>query len=99
MRHTCQVIFAAGSDYQDTIWCYVLPMDSVDILLGRPWMYDKNGTKGLGNNTYIFKHGEKEVTLYPKEPESTKKKSRAHATKEVLHVHHIYRGNLKMPRV
>ena len=99
VRHICQVTFAVGDDYQDTIWCDVLPMDSGDILLGRPWMYDKKGTHGMRNNTYTFKHGKKEVTLYPKKPDSSKKKSRAHATKEVLHIHHIYRGNLKTPRV
>ena len=99
VQHTCQITFAIGDDYQDTIWCDVLPMDSGDILLGRPWMYDKNGTHGIRDNTYTFRHGKKEVTLYPKTPDSSKKKSRAHATKEVLHVHHIYRGNLKRTRV
>ena len=38
-------------------------MDSCDILLGRPWMYDKNGTNGMRDNTYTFMHGEKQVTL------------------------------------
>ena len=74
-------------------------MDSGDNLLGRPWMYDKNGTHGMRDNTYIFMHGEKEVTLNPKKTDSLKKRSRAHATKEVLHIHHVYRGNMKKTRV
>ena len=31
VRHTLQVTCAVGDDYQDTIWCDVLPMDSGDI--------------------------------------------------------------------
>eukprot|EP00268_Persea_americana_P063794 TRINITY_DN8317_c0_g2_i3.p1 TRINITY_DN8317_c0_g2~~TRINITY_DN8317_c0_g2_i3.p1 ORF type:complete len:266 (-),score=31.05 TRINITY_DN8317_c0_g2_i3:32-745(-) len=53
VRHTCKVTFAIGTDYKDTVWCDVLPMNSGDILLGRPWMYDKNGTNGMRDNTYI----------------------------------------------
>lgn len=99
VRHTCQVTFAVGDDYKDTIWCVVLSMDSGDILLGRPWMYDKNDTHGMRDNMYTFMHGGKEFTLYPKKPESLKKRSRTPATKEVLHVQHVYRGNIKMTRV
>ena len=86
VRHTCQVTFAVGDDYKDTIWCDVLPMDSV-------------GTHGMRDNTYTFMHGGKEVTLHPKKPNSPKRRSKAHATKEVLHVYHLYRGNLKKTRV
>ena len=57
VRHTCQVIFAVGEDCKGTFWCDVLPMDSGDILLDRPWTYEKNGTHGMRNNTYIFMHG------------------------------------------
>ena len=52
VRHTCQVTFAIGEDYEDTIWCNVLPMDNGDILLGHLWMYDKNGTHGMRDNSY-----------------------------------------------
>eukprot|EP00268_Persea_americana_P010451 TRINITY_DN14252_c0_g1_i2.p3 TRINITY_DN14252_c0_g1~~TRINITY_DN14252_c0_g1_i2.p3 ORF type:complete len:102 (-),score=10.05 TRINITY_DN14252_c0_g1_i2:372-677(-) len=44
----------------------MLPMDSGDILLGRPWMYDKNGTHGMRSNMYTFMHDGKEVTLHKK---------------------------------
>ena len=36
VRHTCKVTFAIGTVYEDTVWRDVLPMDSGDILLGRP---------------------------------------------------------------
>eukprot|EP00268_Persea_americana_P063791 TRINITY_DN8317_c0_g1_i1.p1 TRINITY_DN8317_c0_g1~~TRINITY_DN8317_c0_g1_i1.p1 ORF type:complete len:102 (-),score=13.90 TRINITY_DN8317_c0_g1_i1:753-1058(-) len=61
-------------------------MDSGDILLGRPWMYDKNDTHGMRDNTYTFMHGGKQVTIHPMKPKTPKKKLRADATKEVLHI-------------
>ena len=97
VRYTCQVTFAVCGDYQDIIWCDVLPIDSGDILLGHPWMYDKNRIHGMHDNTYTFWQGKKEVTLYLKKTDLSKKKSRAHAIKEVVHVHHIYIGNLQKP--
>ena len=99
LRHTCEVTFVVGDDYKDTIQCDVLPMDSGNFLLGHPWMYDQNGTHGMRANTYTFIHGEKEVTLHPQKPESPKKRSRAHATKEVLHVHHVYGDNMQKTQV
>ena len=42
VRYTCPITLAIGADYKDIVWCYVLPMDSSDILFGHPWMYDKN---------------------------------------------------------
>ena len=56
VRHTCQFTIVVGEDYKDTIWCDVLPMDSGEILLGRTWMYDKNGTHGMRENTNTFVH-------------------------------------------
>ena len=37
-------------------------MDNGDILLGRPWMYEKNGNNVMSDNTYTFVHGGKQVT-------------------------------------
>ena len=51
-------------------------MDSEDLLLGQPWMYNKNGTHGMRNNIYTFDHGGKQVTLHPKKSEPPKKRSR-----------------------
>ena len=65
VRHACPVTFAIGEDYTDTIWCAVLPIESGDILLGRPWIYDKNGTNGMHDNTYTFAHNGKHVRLHP----------------------------------
>ena len=59
-------------------------MDSSDILLGCLWMYDKNGTYDIHNNTYMFVHGGKQVTFHPKKLELLKKGLQARATKEAL---------------
>ena len=53
VQHTYQVTFSIGEDYKDTIWCNVLPVDSGDILLGRPWMYDENGIHGISKSHSI----------------------------------------------
>ena len=50
VRHICQIKFTIGEDYEDTVWRDVLPMDNGDILLGCPWMYDKNGTHAMCDN-------------------------------------------------
>ena len=51
VRYPCPVTFSIGEDLKDTIWCDVLQMDNGDIVLGHPWMYDKNGTHGIHNTT------------------------------------------------
>lgn len=51
VQHKCQVTFTIGEDYKDTVWCDVLPMDNGDILLGQPWMYNKNETHEMRDNT------------------------------------------------
>lgn len=53
VRYAYPVIFSIGADYTDTVWCNVIPMDSCDIFLGCPWMYDKNDTNGMCDNTHI----------------------------------------------
>ena len=95
VRHTCRVTFTIGEDYNDTICCELLPMDSGYILPGRPWMYVKNRNQGMRDNTYTFVHGGKQVTFHPKKPYLPKKGSRASATKETLRAHHVYSDNVK----
>ena len=99
VRYACPVTFAIGENYKDTVWCDVLPMDSGDILLGRPWMYDKYDTHGMRDNKYTFMHSGKQVTLHPLKPEPPMKGSRARLTKEAFQVHIVYRSNTKNYRV
>eukprot|EP00268_Persea_americana_P063065 TRINITY_DN8139_c0_g1_i3.p1 TRINITY_DN8139_c0_g1~~TRINITY_DN8139_c0_g1_i3.p1 ORF type:complete len:177 (-),score=19.39 TRINITY_DN8139_c0_g1_i3:51-581(-) len=95
IQYACPITFSVGEDYTNTVLCNVLPIDSCDILLGRPWMYDKNDTNGMRDNTYTFMHGEKQVTLRPMKPAPPKKGSSSRLTKEVLQVHTIYKINIK----
>ena len=74
-------------------------MDSGDILLGQPWIYDKNETHGIQDNTYMFVHDGKHFTLHPKKPELLNKGSRAHITKETLQVHNFYKDNSRRTQV
>eukprot|EP00268_Persea_americana_P051988 TRINITY_DN5796_c0_g1_i4.p1 TRINITY_DN5796_c0_g1~~TRINITY_DN5796_c0_g1_i4.p1 ORF type:complete len:141 (+),score=20.59 TRINITY_DN5796_c0_g1_i4:625-1047(+) len=95
VRYACPVTFSVGDDYIDTIWCNVVPMDSCDILLGCPWMYNKNGINGMRDNTYKFMLGERQVTLCPMKPTPPTKGSSSRLTKEALQMHTICRSNIK----
>ena len=37
----CLISFSIGMKYKDNEWCDVVVMDACDLLLGRPWQYDK----------------------------------------------------------
>jgi hypothetical protein len=49
----CLVEFKIGG-YKDEIMCDVIPMDVCHVLLGRPWMYDKNVIHYGRRNTYTL---------------------------------------------
>lgn len=38
----CLVKFTLGKVVDDEAWCDVVPMDACHILLGRPWLYDRD---------------------------------------------------------
>ena len=40
-------------------------MNVAHILLGCPWIYDKNATNFCKENTYTFSHNEKTIRLAP----------------------------------
>ncbi|GMP32832.1 hypothetical protein CsSME_00006409 [Camellia sinensis var. sinensis] len=37
----CLVSFSIRQKYFDESWCDIVPMDACQILLGRPWQYDR----------------------------------------------------------
>ncbi|XP_020084894.1 uncharacterized protein LOC109707772 [Ananas comosus] len=61
----CLVNFTMGHNISDEVWCDVVPMDACHILLGRPWLYDKDMTHYTRPNTYSYKEGTKTFTLHP----------------------------------
>lgn len=64
MNESCLVPIQMG-DYNEKIYCDVLSMKVAHILLCRPWIYDHNVTNNDKENTYVFIHKEKRITLTP----------------------------------
>jgi len=60
--------FSIGKNYQDELWCDVIPMDACHMLLGRPWLYDRKVMHNGYLNTYSFTKDGKKITLAPLPP-------------------------------
>ncbi|XP_033139238.1 uncharacterized protein LOC117130573 [Brassica rapa] len=54
--------------YEDEVVCNVLPMDACNILLGRPWQFDKRAVHDDFTNRHSFDHKGKKITLVPLTP-------------------------------
>jgi len=54
--------------YKDEVLCDVPPMDVAHILLGCPWLYDRNVSYNGRENTYTFRYMNKNITLNPCRP-------------------------------
>ena len=37
----CLLSLSIGKTYKDDIWCDIVPMDACHVLLGRPWLFDR----------------------------------------------------------
>ena len=59
-----KVEFAIGN-YKDNVLCDVVPMEAFDILLGRPWQFDKKTMHNGLTNEITFTHKEKKFILNP----------------------------------
>ena len=70
---TKQVVvpFSIGKKYVDEVVCDVIPMDACNLLLGRPWQFDREATHDGRKNTYTFKVNKKTITLAPLPPSQT----------------------------
>ncbi|XP_057983708.1 uncharacterized protein LOC131168360 [Malania oleifera] len=60
------------ADYEDEIWCDVLPMDVAHILLVRPWLYNLDVAHNGIANTYTFRCNGKKIVLSPLDPKKDK---------------------------
>ena len=47
--------FSIGNSYKDEIWCNVFPMKECHLLLGRPWLYERQPIYKGFKHTYSFK--------------------------------------------
>ena len=52
-------------DYEDTVICDVLPMDACQVLLARPWQFDKYSTHEGHSNVYSLWHKGRRHVLHP----------------------------------
>jgi len=59
-----KVEFYVGN-YKNNVLCDVVPMEACDILLGRPWQFDKKTMHNGLTNEITFTHNEKKFTLNP----------------------------------
>ena len=59
------ILFAT---YSDKIWCDVVTMDVGHIILGRPWLYDRDVTIYECPNSCSFVHEGKKIKLAPLRP-------------------------------
>ncbi|XP_057981247.1 uncharacterized protein LOC131166687 [Malania oleifera] len=75
VSHRCLVPIKIG-EYEDQIWCDVLPMNVSHILFGRPWLFDMDVSHNGHANTYSFKCNGKRIILNPLEPKSEKNKKK-----------------------
>ena len=57
-------------NYHDEILCDVVPMQASHILLGRPWMYDRNVMHNGRTNAYSLVMNGEPITLKPLSPKS-----------------------------
>ena len=64
VTHRCLISFSCGI-YSDSIMCDIIPMKVIHILLGRPWLFDRNVEHYGGENTYALMVDKKEVVLKP----------------------------------
>jgi hypothetical protein len=58
----------------DSIWCDVIPMTITHILLGRPWLYDREVKHEGKENTYSFGFNGKQIVLKPLSAEAMRER-------------------------
>ena len=74
----CLVSISCGQ-YNDSIWCDVIPMTVTHILLGCPWLYDQDVYHCEKNNTYQFMFNNERIVLKPMSSGQMKRKQEVKA--------------------
>ena len=62
-----EVGFSIGK-YEDFVLCDVVPMEACDLLLRRPWQYDRRVMHDGFTNKFTFMHKDRKTTLAPLTP-------------------------------
>lgn len=68
-------------------------MDVGDVLLERPWTYDKNEIQFIGEIIHMHLLEMAKLLHYPMKPESLKRRLRSIIKKEWLQVRHVFIRN------
>ena len=61
----CLVSFSFGKNYQDELYCDVIPMDAYHMLSGRPWLHNRKVMHNGYLDTYTFTKDGKRIALAP----------------------------------
>ncbi|WJZ85709.1 hypothetical protein VitviT2T_005229 [Vitis vinifera] len=81
----CLVTFLFGKEFEESVWCEVLPIKVSHILLGRPWLFDRKVQHDGYENTYALIHNGRKKILRPmKEVPPIKKLDENAQPKKVL---------------
>jgi hypothetical protein len=75
-----RINFSIGS-YKDVIECDVVPMQACNILLGRPWQFDRDSMHHGRANQYSFLYHDRKLVLHPMSPEAIMQNDVAKAAK------------------
>ena len=66
-QHLVPVSF---NHYKDKIWCDVITLNMGQVILGRPWLFDKNVIIYNRFNMCQFEHESKQIKLLPLRPKT-----------------------------
>ena len=74
--------------YKEQIWCDVISMDVGSIILGRPWLYDRDVTLYGKSNSCTFYFEGRKIRINPIEPQTrtTSQKPKAPEKNKSLHL-------------
>lgn len=63
--HGCDIVPIEFGQYNDKIWCDVVPIYVGNMILSRPWLFDLNVTLYGKSNTCVFEFKGKKIKLTP----------------------------------
>nr|XP_015868921.2 uncharacterized protein LOC107406326 [Ziziphus jujuba var. spinosa] len=99
VQEMCNLTFSIGNNYVDTIDCDVIRIDVCHLLLGRPWLFDRDIQHNGKKDTYSFIWHNKKIVLLPpsSQAENSTKKHNAKETTSSLLVLTIFQATPTTP--
>jgi len=81
VKQRCLVLIDFGL-YKDKIWCNIVTINVGHVILGRPWLDDRDVTIYDRSNMCYFEHEGKKIKLLPREPKAEPSESKPAAVKK-----------------